>query len=68
MMKQVKVSIRHHRAPSIPTALADYVYSRHVERVRCAHDGANVQIVLPVLDSDVKRCSLSVQVGNNSFH
>ena len=49
MVVHVDVAIGDHRAPTIPVALAHNMHTRDIERVGCAHDGADVQIVLPVL-------------------
>jgi hypothetical protein len=40
--------------PPVPAAVADDVYGGSLERIRVADDRPDVEVVLPVLDRDVK--------------
>ncbi len=61
----VEVAVGDHRAPAVPPTPADDVDGRDVERVRGAHDGADVEVVLPVLDGHVQRVTSGVEVGDD---
>ena len=61
------VPIGHHRTPSVPPAAADDVHRGSEECVRVTHHGTDVEVVLPVLDSDMERVPSGVEVGDNRF-
>ena len=68
VVAQVLVLLGDHRAPPVPAALADDVHLGGEERVRGAHDRADVAVVLPVLDGDVERMPAPVEVGDDRLH
>ena len=62
VVADVLVLIGNHRSTTIPTTTPDNVDLSREERVRCPHDGADVEIVLEVLDGDMERMPPSVEV------
>ena len=62
MVADVLVAVRHHRAAAVPFAVADDVHLLGEEGVRSTDDRADVQVVLPVLDRDMERMPLLVEV------
>ena len=61
-MLDVLISIRHHCAAPIPPLLADDVHRVRKEGVGVSHDRADVEIVLEVLDRDMKTVPSSVEI------
>ena len=61
-MADVLIAVGHHRTSAIPTSLAHDVHLCREERVGVAHDGADVEVVLPVLDGDVKGMPLAIEI------
>lgn len=59
------IAIGHHRTPSIPALFADDVDLGREERVGCSDDGADVHVVLPVLDGDMKTVPPVVEIGDD---
>src|SRR5690606_35887540 len=68
MVHDVLVAVGHHRAALVPAPAADDVHGVGEERVGAAHDRADVHVVLPVLDGDVERMPLQVEVGDDGVH
>ena len=67
-MHDVLVAIGDHRTPAVPAAPPDDVHGVGEERVGAAHDGADVHVVLPVLDRDVERMTPLVEIGDDRVH
>ena len=67
VVPHVLVSVGHHGASTVPTLLADDVYFGREEGVCRSNHGPDVQIVLPVLDGNVKRVTLWVEIGDDGF-
>ena len=65
VVADVLVAVGDHRAAPVPAAVADDVHLGGQERVGVAHDGADVEVVLPVLDRDVERVPARVEVGDD---
>ena len=68
VVAHVLVPVGDHRAALVPAALADDVHLGGPERVRAAHDRADVHVVLPVLDRHVERMPRLVEVGDDRRH
>ena len=68
VVPHVLVAVGDHRAAPVPAAPADDVHLGGEERVRAAHDRADVHVVLPVLDRDMERMPLPVEVGDDRVH
>ncbi len=68
MVRQVLVAVGDHRAALVPAAAPDDVHGLCGEGVRGAHDRADVEVVLPVLDGDVERMPARVEVGDDRVH
>lgn len=64
-MPDVLIPVGHHRAAPIPPPPPDDDHLGGEERVRCADDGADVQVVLPVLDRDREVVPAGVQIGDD---
>ena len=62
------VAVGDHRAATVPAAVADDVHLGGQERVGRAHDRADVEVVLPVLDRDVEVVPAGVEVGDDRLH
>jgi hypothetical protein len=60
MVHNMLISIGHHGPAAIPSPAPHDVDGVSEKRVRCANNGPNVQIVLPVLNRHVKQVSLGV--------
>ena len=56
------VSVGHHRAAPVPAAPSNDVDLRRHERVRGAHDGADVEVVGEVLDRDMEAVTAPVEI------
>ena len=67
-MHDVLVAISHHRAATVPTPVAHDVHLGSHESVRGAHDRADVEVVLPVLDGHVEVVATGVEVGDDRLH
>jgi hypothetical protein len=65
VVPDVLVTIGHHCAPAIPPALADDMHLSCEEGVGGAHDTSNVEVVLPVLDCDVKPMTSVIEVSDD---
>ena len=63
MVAHVLVAVGDHRAAPVPAPPPDDVHLGGEERVGGAHDRADVEVVLPVLDGDVERVAAGVEVG-----
>ena len=64
----VLVAVGDHRAALVPATAADDVHGVGGERVGAAHDRPDVHVVLPVLDGDVERVPVLVEVGDDRVH
>ena len=62
------VPVGHHRTAPVPAFLTDNVHFLRQKGVRGAHHGTDIQIVLPVLDRDVKIMAARIKVGDNRLH
>jgi len=62
MMVHVQVLVGDHCAALVPVSLTDDVHTSDVERVRSAHDCTDVQVMLPVLDRDLQRIPMRIEV------
>ena len=56
------VPVGHHRAAPVPAAPSNDVNLRRHERVRRAHDGADVEVVGEVLDRDMEAVPAPVEI------
>ncbi len=56
------VAVGHHRAAPVPAAATHDVDLRRHERVRRAHDGADVEVVGEVLDRDMEAVTAPVEI------
>src|SRR3954470_13236931 len=65
MVPHVLVAVGDHRTPSVPALLPDDVHRLGQEGVRGPDDGADVEVVPPVLDGHVKGVPASVEVGDD---
>ena len=65
VVPHVLVAVGHHRAAPVPAPVADDVHLAGEERVGRAHDRADVEVVLPVLDRDVEVVAAGVEVGDD---
>ena len=59
------VAVGHHGPTTVPPALADDVHLGGEEGVGVADDGADVEVVLPVLDRDVETVPALVEIGDD---
>lgn len=59
------VAVGDHRAPTIPPTISDDVHSGCVEGVGRANDRSDVEVVLPVLDGDMKRMPLRIEIRDD---
>jgi trk/ktr system potassium uptake protein len=65
VVADVLVAVGHHGATPVPSPSTDDVHLGGQERIGVAHNRPDVEIVLPVLDGDVKRMSAAVEVGDD---
>ena len=65
VVPDVLVAVGDHRPAAVPPPPADDVHLGGQERVGVAHDRADVEVVLPVLDGDVERVPALVEVGDD---
>src|SRR5205823_1669106 len=65
MVPHVLVGVGDHRTAPVPPASADDVHLGGEEGVGVAYDGADVEVVLEVLDRDVERVTSRVEVGDD---
>ena len=65
VMRHVQVPIGDHGPASIPAPIAHNMNSGDVEGIGRAHDRPDIEIVLPVLNSDVERVAPRIQVGDD---
>lgn len=65
MVVDVLVTVCGHRAASVPSALTDDVDSGCKEGVCIAHNGADIEVMLPVFDSHMEAVAPTVEVVNN---
>ena len=63
----VLIPVGHHRSTAIPTSVSDDVHLGRKERVGSTDDGADVEVVLPVLDGDVETVPALVEVGDDGL-
>ena len=68
VVAHVLVAVGDHRAAPVPAPVADDVHLGGEERVGGAHDRADVEVVLPVLDRDVEVVPAGVEVGDDRLH
>ena len=54
-------------AAPVPATTAHDVHPSHPEGVRVAHDGADVEVVLPVLDRHLEREAVTVEVRHDGL-
>src|SRR5215831_18833646 len=64
-MSDVLISVGDHSATAVPPALPDDDHLAGQECIRGANDGADVQIVPPVLDSHGKRLPARIEIGDD---
>ena len=67
-MSHVLIAVSHHGAPPIPPAPTDDDHFGGQEGVRRAHDGADVQIVTPVLDRDRELVATAIEVRDDGLN
>ncbi len=67
-MTDVLVDVGHHGPAPIPAPLSHYVYLRGQESIGRPNHGADVAVVVPVLDGDVEWMSAGVEVGHDGLH
>src|SRR5918994_107904 len=65
MVDDVLVEVGHHRPPPVPPPATHDVHAGREEGVGVAHDGADVEVVTPVLDCHVERVPVGVEVGHD---
>ena len=65
MVVDVLVAIGNHCTTPIPASFTDDVHGVRKEGVRVAYDGADVEVVLPILDHDVERMPTCVEIRND---
>ena len=65
VMEHVLIPIRHHGAASIPLSLPDDVHGTGQEGVRIAYHGADVEIVLPILNRYVEWMATSIEIRHD---
>ena len=68
MVLEVLVAIGDHRSPSVPALAPDDVDRIHREGVGGPDDGADVGVVLEVLDGDVQLVAAGVDVRDDGVH
>ncbi|MEY4898452.1 MAG: hypothetical protein RL294_263 [Actinomycetota bacterium] len=68
VVNHMLVTIGDHRPALVPAPAADDVDRIREERVRGANNRPDVEVVLPVLDRDVKSMTLGIKVSDNRFH
>ena len=68
MVLDVEIAVGDHRSPPVPAPTPDDVHTCDVEGVRSSHDGADIEVVLPVLDCDMQRMPPGVEIGNDRRH
>lgn len=59
------VLIGDHRATTVPPTFAHDVHPGCVECIRGSDDGADVQIMLPILDRHMERVSTRIEIGDD---
>jgi hypothetical protein len=59
-MKHVLITIGHHGTAPIPPSPSHNVNGVGKKRVGGAHNGTDVEIVLPIFNRDVKRVTVGV--------
>ena len=62
------VPVGHHRTTTVPAFLTDNMHFLRQKGVRGAHHGTDIQIVLPILNRDVKIVAARIKVGDNRLH
>ena len=68
VVPHVLVAVGDHRAAPVPPSVADDVHLAGQEGVGRAHDRADVEVVLPVLDGHVEVVAPGVEVGDDRLH
>ena len=68
MVMHMLIAIGHHCPAPVPAALAHDVNCCGHERIGVADNGPDIEIVLPVLDRDVKRVSTRIEVVDYRVH
>ena len=64
-MMDVLIPIGDHRPAAVPPSLPDDVHCRRPEGVGVAHDGSDVEVVLPVLDCYMEGMPAPVEIGDD---
>ncbi|MDT4866761.1 hypothetical protein FQZ97_1016360 [compost metagenome] len=59
----MQIPVGHHRPATIPVTLADNMHRRHIKGVGVAHNCANIHIMLPVLNRNMKIDSTLIKIG-----
>ena len=65
MMPNMLIPIGHHRSASVPPALADDMHFSCQKGVGRPHHASDVEVVLPVLDRDVKTMASLIEIGHD---
>ena len=65
MMTNVLIPISHHRAPFVPSAKPDDMDLGGHKCIGISYDRADIHVVLPVLDRNVKAVPMLVEVIDN---
>ncbi len=66
-MPDVLVAIGDHGPAPIPPAAADDVHLGREERVGVTHHGADIEVMLPILDRHVETVPAPVEVGHDGL-
>ena len=66
-MPDVLVTVSHHRTTSVPTTPSNDVHFLGKEGIRSADYRPDIEIVLEVLNRDVKWIPLRIKVGDDRF-
>jgi membrane-associated protein len=64
----MEIAVGDHRSTPVPAPTANDVHTRDVERVGGSHDGADIEVVLPVLDGNLQREPAGVEIGDDGRH
>jgi len=65
VVADVLVAIGHHCATTIPTATSHDVNFLGKKCIRRSHDGADIEVVLQILYSDVERMPPAIQISDD---
>jgi alanine racemase len=67
MLKNIQIAISHHSTPAVPVPLAYDMHGSGVEGVGIPNNRADIKVVLPVFDGDMKRVAIFCKIGLDSF-